>query len=88
MTKRILAVLALSGFSMGAIAADDAQKSIELKGGQTLYVFKDGRMAVADSLGRPAAVKPGTTVEAKDGQKIVVKSNEVYRLHLASTEPG
>lgn len=57
------------------------QKTVELKDGGTLYVFKDGKMTVCDKYGNPdAKVKAGTSVQTKSGETIVITSNELQRM--------
>lgn len=86
-SKRLFAVVASSLMSMAsvsAIAADElplkVKESVALSDGSTVYVFTDGKMAVADKLGRTVAKKVGTTVETKDGRRLTLTSNESARL--------
>jgi len=67
---------------MSALAADQSKvdKSIELKDGSTVYIFKDGKMGMENKLGRVEAMKAGHVMETKDGKKIVMIGNEVWRL--------
>ncbi len=46
MFKKMLAIVALSSLGVTAYAVDASQveKSIELKDGSTVYIFKDGKM--------------------------------------------
>ena len=50
MLKKMLAIVALSSLGVSAYAVDasQVQKSIELKDGSTVYIFKDGKMAMED----------------------------------------
>lgn len=90
MSKRFLFAAVLSAASMGALADDvffyPLEKQVELKNGQTLYVYKDGKTAVVDRWGRPVQIKAGAQVESKEGQKIALQGNEAYRLHVE--DPG
>jgi len=67
-----------------AVARDqlpyEAVQMLELKDGSTVYVFKDGKMAKEDRLGRPVHLKPGETLDLKDGRKVKAVGNEVQRL--------
>lgn len=82
MSKKMLMIAALSFMGASAYAVDAAQveKSIALKDGSTVYIFKDGKMAMEDKLGRVVLMKADTVMEAKDGQKIIMHGNEVMRL--------
>ena len=82
MLKKLLMVVAMSAVTATAFAVDAAQveKSIELKDGSTVYIFKDGKMAMEDKLGRAVRMKKDTVMETKDGQKIIMHGDEVMRL--------
>ena len=82
MLKKLLMVVAMSAVTATAFAVDAAQveKSIELKDGSTVYIFKDGKMAMEDKLGRAVRMKKDTVMETKDGQKIMMHGDEVMRL--------
>jgi len=62
------------------VDAAQVEKSIELKDGSTVYIFKDGKMGMEDKLGRAVRMKKDTVMEAKDGQKIIMHGDEVMRL--------
>jgi len=82
MLKKVL-IAAVGGLmAMSALAADQSKvdKSIELKDGSTVYIFKDGKMGMENKLGRVEAMKAGHVMETKDGKKIVMIGNEVWRL--------
>ena len=53
---------------------------VELKDGSTVYVFKDGNMAMADKFGKAKRMKPDTVMETKDGNKIMMHGDEVMFL--------
>ena len=82
MLKKLLMVVAMSAVTATAFAVDAAQveKSIELKDGSTVYIFKDGKMGMEDKLGRAVRMKKDTVMEAKDGHKIIMHGDEVMRL--------
>jgi len=84
MFKKILLVAAFSTIAASAFAFDsaDVQKAIELKDGSTVYIFKDGKMAMENHYGRTERMAPGHVMEAKDGQKITMQGDEVARLEL------
>lgn len=61
-----------------AYAAED-ERVIPLKDGTSVVIFKDGKMAMRDKLGRAHAMPDGTIMETADGQKILMKGDEVWR---------
>lgn len=78
-----LAIVAASFLvTASALAVDEGNvtKSYPLKDGSTVYVFKDGKMAMEDKLGRLVTMKEGHTMETTDGQRIMMKGNEIWRL--------
>ncbi|PKO86386.1 MAG: copper resistance protein CopK [Betaproteobacteria bacterium HGW-Betaproteobacteria-12] len=91
MLKIFLMVAAISTVATSAMAVDAAQveKSIPLKNGATVYIYKDGKMAMEDQVGRPARMKEGQVMETKDGQKLMMHGDEVVRLQsLKQLEGG
>ncbi len=84
MLKNLLVIAATSAVAASVFAGDaaraNAEKAIELKDGSTVYLFKDGKMAMEDRLGRAVRMKPGHVMETKDGQKIMMHGDEVMRL--------
>ena len=72
----------LSAISASTFAVDAAQveKSIPLKDGTTVYIFKDGKMSMEDQYGRAVRMKQDQVMETKDGQKIKMHGDEVVRL--------
>jgi Copper resistance protein K len=92
MSKKILVAAASSMIALSAFAVDTTQveKSIELKDGSTVYIFKDGKMGMESAFGRAIAMNPGQVMETKDGKKIDMKGNEVERAHqlLTLKNPG
>ena len=82
MLKKLLMVVATSAIAASAFAVDQSrvEKSIELKDGSTVYIFKDGKMGMEDKMGRAVRMKHGEVMETKDGQKIMMHGDEVMRL--------
>jgi hypothetical protein len=82
-TTVILAAIT-AALATPALARDEVaramRESIPLKDGSTLHIFKDGKMAKEDKLGRAAMLRTGEVLEARDGRKVTVASNEVARL--------
>lgn len=82
MIKKILMAAACAMIAISAQAVDSSkvEKSIALKNGSTVYIFKDGKMAMEDKAGRVVPMKAGQVMEAKDGSKIIMVGNELSRL--------
>jgi hypothetical protein len=72
-------LIAYAATALG-IEPKDYERSIELKNGGTVYIFKDGRMAYEDRFGHPVRVKTGEMVETKSGEKLTVRSDDEGRL--------
>lgn len=70
-------MVALSAFGLESI---DIEKSIPLKNGSTVHLFRDGKMAMESAYGHAVRMDPGTVMEARDGQKIAMRGDEVARL--------
>lgn len=71
---------AAPAFAMDA-ARSEAQQVIALQNGETLYVFKDGRMAKESKFGRVIHLGNGEVVQTADGKSISTTGNEVARLN-------
>lgn len=82
MFKKMSLVIAGSCAALSAFAVDTSkvEKSIELKDGSTVYLFKDGKMGMEDKVGRAVRMKEGHVMETKDGQRIIMVGDEVARL--------
>ena len=76
----LLALVSLVSASALAVDMGKVEKSIPLKDGSTLYIFKDGKMGMEDKLGKVMAMKQGKLMETADGKKIVMTGNEVWRV--------
>ena len=72
------------GAVAGAYAHDEAaaaaERIISMKDGSTLYVFKDGKMAMENKYGRAVSVKEGEVMETKAGQELIMVGNQVALL--------
>jgi len=78
----ITAISATAMVAMSAFAVDSSQveKTVPLNNGSTIYVLKDGKMAMEDKNGRAARMEPGVVMETKDGQRVVMIGDEVAYL--------
>jgi hypothetical protein len=71
--------------SLSAFAVDQGgiEKSVELKDGSTVHLFKDGKMAMENKFGRPYRMREGKMMETTDGKSIAMNGDEVARLSNA-----
>jgi hypothetical protein len=79
MVTAILVVSMVAGSSAWAAETEKGERQIPLKDGSTLVVFKDGKMAMRDSKGRPLSMKESHPMETKDGKIIMMRGNEIWR---------
>ncbi len=88
MLKKIALAAALIAAATTTFAADvtHVAQKFELKDGSTVYVFKDGKMAMENRLGRTVGMKPGHVMETKDGKKIIMIGNELARLEMVRAD--
>lgn len=79
---KITAIAFASTFALSAFAAGttDVQRSVELKDGSTVHVFQDGKMGMENKYGRAFQMPQGHVMEARDGTRIEMKGNEVWRV--------
>lgn len=82
MLKKVLMIVAISSAAASAYAVDMSQvkQSIDLKDGSTVYIFKDGKMGMEDKYGRATYMESGHAMETKDGKKIIMNGNEIWRV--------
>jgi len=70
----------LFAIASAAFAADQAtQQSIELKDGGKIVMEKGGTMIHVDAAGNRVKMRDGTMMEAKDGSKLMMKNNEIWK---------
>ncbi len=62
----------------GAVFAAEPQ-TIELKDGGKVVIDKSGAMAHIDAAGKREKMKDGKVMEAKDGSKVMMKNNAVWK---------
>lgn len=89
MFKKMLIVVAGSMVALSALAVDTSkvEKSVELKDGSTVYLFKDGKMGMENKFGKVVRMKEGHVMETKDGQRVIMIGDEVARLE-SILKPG
>lgn len=82
MFKKILAAAAGSMIAVTAVALEsiDMERCVTLKDGSRVHVFRDGKMGMESAYGRAVRMDPGSVMEAKDGQKITMRGDEVARV--------
>ncbi|MBS0336218.1 MAG: CopK family periplasmic copper-binding protein [Proteobacteria bacterium] len=76
MRKFTLSIIALA--FAGAVSAAEPI-TIELKDGGKVFVDKDGTMAHIDAAGKREKMKDGKVMEAKDGSKVMMKNNAIWK---------
>ena len=76
MRKSILPIILLA-FAGAAFAAEP--QTIELKDGGKIVIDKDGTMAHFDAAGKREKMKDGKVMQAKDGSKLMMKNNAVWK---------
>lgn len=82
MRKLVIASLAALVLAAPALAQKpDAQRTIELKDGTTLYIYRDGKMAMENRVGQPVPMREGVRMETKTGEVLIMKGNEIWRLY-------
>lgn len=88
---KLLAIIGamLAATTVFAVDMRFVDKSFELKDGSTVYIFKDGKMAMENKLGRTVPMKQGQVMQTKDGQSIIMIGNELARLdYILKTQRG
>ncbi|MFZ3139070.1 CopK family periplasmic copper-binding protein [Polaromonas sp.] len=75
--------LVFAGVSAFALDQAGIEKSIQLKDGSTVHLFKDGKMAMENKFGHPYRMQEGEMMETTDGKSIAMKGDEVARLSNA-----
>jgi len=85
-TLLMTSLLALAVFGSAIAAGTETTGAIELKDGSTVHIYKDGKMAMEDKVGRPRTMTEETPMETKDGKIIMMKGNEVWRLVKSSSD--
>ncbi len=76
MRKLSLPILLLA-FAGAAFAAEP--QTIDLKDGGKIVIDKDGAMAHMDAAGKREKMKDGKVMEAKDGSRLMMKNNAVWK---------
>jgi hypothetical protein len=83
-TKTLLAAILSGLLSNVAVASDEAsataEQTIQMKDGSTLYIFKDGKMAMKNQYGRAVSMKEGEVMETKEGREVIMIGNQVAYL--------
>lgn len=85
MMKKICLSLGMSAFALAAFASgtDAIVKSVPLADGTTVHVFRDGKMGMENAYGKVISMDEGHVMEARTGEKIVMKGDETARLYFA-----
>ena len=76
----LAAVSTMLAMTPYAIDRSKVDKSIDLKDGSTVYIFKDGKMAMENKFGKTVRMKPGHVMDTRDGKRIIMVGDEIMRL--------
>ena len=76
MRKFTLPILLLA-FAGAALAAEP--QTVELKDGGKIVFEKKGTMVHMDAAGNRVKMKDGKVMEAKDGSKLMMKNNAIWK---------
>ena len=76
----LIALLGTAAASAFALNDAEVERSISLNNDSTVYIFKDGKMAMEDQYGNVVSMEKDAVMETKDGRKIKMHGNEVWRL--------
>lgn len=87
--KKLLLIAALISATQAVVASElpDDAKTVALADGNTLYIFKDAKMAMADRVGRTLRMKPGHVMPTADGKTVEMMGDEVMRLERLLRSP-
>ena len=76
--QRLTLSTLLLAFAATALAADPPT-TIELKDGGKIMIAEDKSMTHVDAAGKRVRMKDGKIMEAKDGSKLMMKSNAIWK---------
>lgn len=76
----ITAALLAASHATFAHNLSNIARTVALQDGTSVYVFQDGKMAMADKFGRSVPMVEGQTMVTRDGQSIRMAGNETARL--------
>lgn len=82
-TAIVSLALVLPALSAFAVDQRDIEKSVQLKDGSTVHVFKGGKMAMESKYGQAFRMNEGEPMQATDGSTIIMHGDEVARLAIA-----
>ncbi len=78
--RKLTLPLLLLAFAGAAVAADPAtDQTIELTDGGKIIIEKKGTMVHLDAAGNRVKMKDGRVMQAKDGSKVMMKNNAVWK---------
>ncbi len=85
MKQKLMVGAFIAAVSLSAAAVDmsNVVKTYELQDGSKVHVFKDGKMGMENKFGKSMSMPEGKVMETKDGTKIIMKGNEIFRLDEA-----
>lgn len=82
MLKNMLVAIPMLAVATMAFALENSNitQSIPLRDGSTIVVFKDGKMAMQDKLGRTVRMQQGHVMVTATGERVIMIGDEVARL--------
>ena len=81
MKQKLMVGAFVAAVSLSATAVDmsNVVKTYDLQDGSKVHVFKDGKMGMENKFGKSMNMPEGKVMETKDGTKIIMKGNEIFR---------
>ncbi len=74
-----LGAASTTAFAANDLAPRSGDRSIELRDGNVVVIFADGKMSMRDQRGRVLHMQHGQAMVTKDGQTLAMNGNEVQR---------
>ena len=79
--RRLTLPIILLAFAASSFAAAPTQdQTFDLKDGGKVVIEKNGTMAHYDDAGKRVIMRDGVIMEAKDGSKLMMKNNEIWKM--------
>jgi hypothetical protein len=82
MFKKFLVAAVGCVVAISAFAADNkgVEKVYELTDGSKVFIFEGGEMGMENKYGRSVRMKPGTIMQTKSGERLIMIGDEVARV--------
>ena len=79
MRRLILPILLYALVASTFAGAADVAQTIELRDRGKIIIEKNGTMAHFDAAGKRVVMREDVIMEAKDGSKVIMKNNEIWK---------